>query len=137
MLGPGRYLQGAVELIWLVGFAWLGAARVRRRLLPEVGGEAGFLATAVVAIALLIWIAELLGTVSLFKPVPYLAAVAILGLVLWRFAPGEREEAPSAGGASAGVPTARRRSRAPWGRPERQDPRPERARPLSPPSSPS
>ena len=32
MLGPGRYLLGAVELLWLVGFAWLGAAQVRRRL---------------------------------------------------------------------------------------------------------
>src|ERR1700710_3227721 len=83
MLGPGRYLQGAVELIWLVGFAWLGAARVRRRLLAEVDGEAGFLATAVVAIALLIWIAELLGTVSAFKPVPYLIAMAVVGGALW------------------------------------------------------
>jgi hypothetical protein len=83
MLGPGRYLQGAVELIWLVGFAWLGASRVRRRLLAELEGEAGFLATAVVAIALLIWIAELLGTVSLFKPVPYLIAMAVVGGALW------------------------------------------------------
>ncbi|MBS1863572.1 MAG: hypothetical protein JSS68_17895 [Actinobacteria bacterium] len=82
MLGPGRYLLGAAELIWLVGFAWLGAARVRRRLLPEVGGEAGFLASAVLAIGLLIWVAELLGTVSAFKPVPYLIAVAVVGLGL-------------------------------------------------------
>ena len=72
MLGPGRYLLGVVELLWLVGFAWVGAARVRRRWLPEVGGEAGFLASVVVAAALLIWVAEALGTVSLFKPVPYL-----------------------------------------------------------------
>jgi hypothetical protein len=83
MLGPGRYLQGAVELIWLVGFAWLGASRVRRRLLAELEGEAGFLATAVVAIALLVWIAELLGTVSAFKPVPYLVAMAVVGGALW------------------------------------------------------
>jgi hypothetical protein len=82
MLGPGRYLLGAAELVWLVGFAWLGAARVRRRLLPEVGGEAGILASAVVAIALLIWVAELLGTVSAFKSVPYLLSVAAVGLVL-------------------------------------------------------
>ncbi|MBN9623378.1 MAG: hypothetical protein J0H06_10550, partial [Actinobacteria bacterium] len=82
MLGPGRYLLGAAELIWLVGFAWLGAARVRRRLLPELGGEAGFLASAVAAIALLIWVAEILGTVSAFKPVPYLVAVAVVGLGL-------------------------------------------------------
>jgi hypothetical protein len=82
MLGPGRYLLGVLELLALVGFAWVGAARLRRRWLPEVGGEAGFLATAVVALALLIWVAEALGTVSLFKPVPYLLGVAIVGLVL-------------------------------------------------------
>ncbi|HTT93833.1 MAG TPA: hypothetical protein VMF55_04125 [Solirubrobacterales bacterium] len=97
MLGPGRYLLGAAELIWLVGFAWLGASRVRRRLLPEVGGEAGFLAGAVVALALLIWMAELLGTVSAFKPVPYLVAVALVGLVL-------RRSVPPAGGAPMGAP---------------------------------
>jgi len=82
MLGAGRYLLGVVELLLLVGFAWLGAARVRRRWLPGVGGEAGFLATAVVALALLIWVAEALGTVSLFKPVPYLVGVAVVGLAL-------------------------------------------------------
>jgi hypothetical protein len=85
MLGPGRYLLGAVELLWLVGFAWVGAARVRRRLLPEVTGEAGFLASAVVTFALLIWLAELLGTVSAFKPVPYLISMAVVGLVLRLF----------------------------------------------------
>jgi hypothetical protein len=97
VLGAGRYLLGAVELIWLVGFAWLGAARVRRRWLPELGGEAGFLASAVVAVALLIWIAELLGTVSAFKPAPYLLSVAVLGLVL-------RFGVSSAGGAPVGAP---------------------------------
>jgi hypothetical protein len=95
MLGPGRYLLGAVELVLLVGFAWVGAARVRRRWLPEVGGEVGFLAGAVLTVALLIWVAELLGSVSLFKPVPYLLCVAVLGLVLWRFV-------PPAGGAPMG-----------------------------------
>src|ERR1700744_6471272 len=97
MLGPGRYLLGAAELIWLVGFVWLGASRVRRRLLPEIGGEAGFLASAVVAIALLLWVAELLGTVSAFKPIPYLLSMAVLGLVLWRLV-------PPAGGAPMGAP---------------------------------
>ena len=31
MLGPGRYLLGVAELALLVGFAWLGAARLRGR----------------------------------------------------------------------------------------------------------
>jgi hypothetical protein len=85
MLGPGRYLLGAVELLLLVGFAWIGASRVRPWWLPEVGGEVAFLASAIVAVALLIWVAEVLGTVSLFKPVPYLVGMAIVGLGL-RFA---------------------------------------------------
>jgi hypothetical protein len=97
MLGPGRYLLGVLALLVLVGFAWLGASRVRRRWLPEVGGEVGFLASAVLTVALLLWVAEILGTVSLFKPVPYLLCVAVLGLVLWRFV-------PSAGGASPDSP---------------------------------
>jgi hypothetical protein len=99
VLGPGRYLLGVVELLWLVGFAWLGAAQVRRRWVPRLTGEAAFLSTLVIAVALLIWVAEALGTVSAFKPAPYLAAVPILGLAL-RFA----VSAPPAGGASAGVP---------------------------------
>jgi hypothetical protein len=111
MLGPGRYLLGVVELLWLVGFAWLGAAQVRRRWVPRLTGEAAFLSSLVIAVALLIWVAEALGTVSAFNPAPYLAAVAILGLVLWRFVPSADPaalapgQAPSpAGGASAGVP---------------------------------
>ncbi len=95
MLGPGRYLLGVVELLLLVGFAWLGAGRVRRRWLPQVGGEAGFLADAVVAVALLIWVAELLGTVSAFQPVPYLLSVAVVGLIL-------RLTVPPAAGAPVG-----------------------------------
>src|SRR6201992_1142805 len=112
MLGPGRYLLGVVELLWLVGFAWLGAAQVRQRWVPRLTAEAAFLSTLVIAVALLIWVGEALGTVSAFKPGPYLAAVAILGLALWRFvpsAPSEHDPAepapdlapPPAGGASA------------------------------------
>lgn len=104
MLGPGRYLLGAAELVWLVGFAWVGASRVRWRLLPEVGGEAAVLATTVVALALLIWVAELLGTVSAFKPVPYLIVTAALGLALRLAIPPRPAPSPSAGGAPMGAP---------------------------------
>lgn len=83
MLGPGRYLLGVVELCLLLGSAWLGASRVRPRLLPRFDGAPGYLATSVIALALLIWAAEVLGTVSLFKPVPYLVLVAVVGLGLW------------------------------------------------------
>ena len=65
-------------------------------------GAPAHLATAVLALALLIWVAELLGTFGLFKPLPYLLGVAVVGLV----ALGRRgSAAPSAGG-PGGVPAA-------------------------------
>jgi hypothetical protein len=79
MLGPGRYLLGVAELALLVGFAWLGASSVRARLLPRFAGVPGQLATTVMALALLIWVAELLGTMGWFEPVPYLVGVAAVG----------------------------------------------------------
>src|SRR6478609_3447525 len=102
MLGPGRYLLGVLELAALVGFAGLGAARVRARLLPRFRGAPAHLATAVIGLALLIWVAEILGTFSLLEPVPYLFGVAALGLGLRlgiREAPAA-ESAESAVGAS-------------------------------------
>lgn len=83
MLGPGRYLLGVAEIALLVGCAWLGAARVRERLLPRFEGAPAHLATGVIALALLIWTAELLGTLSLLEPVPYLLLVAAVGLGVW------------------------------------------------------
>jgi hypothetical protein len=80
MLGPGRYLLGVAELALLAGAAWLGASSVRARLLPRFRGAPAQLAGAVMALALLIWVAEVLGTVGWFKPVPYLVGVVAVGL---------------------------------------------------------
>src|SRR5262245_29152492 len=84
MLGPGRYLLGIAELGLLVGFARLGATALRRRLLPGFDGATGALATAVLALALLLWSAELLGALGLFEPIPYLVLSSFLGLAIWR-----------------------------------------------------
>src|SRR5262245_30314362 len=97
MLGAGRYLLGVAEIVWLVGFAWLGAARVRARLLPGFEGAPAHLAAGVLALTLLIWVAELLGSVSLFEPVPYLVAVGAVGVGL-RVTIQEVPTRPSAGG---------------------------------------
>ncbi len=88
MLGPGRYLLGVAELSLLVGFAWLGASALRARLLPKLAGAPAQLASAVLALALLIWVAELLGTVSLFKPGAYLVGVGVAGLGIWALGRG-------------------------------------------------
>ena len=82
MLGSGRYLLGVLEIALLVGFAWLGAARARARLLPGFGSGPAHLATAVIALALLIWVAEILGTVSSLEPAAYAAVVVAAGLGL-------------------------------------------------------
>jgi hypothetical protein len=82
MLGPGRYLLGVAEIAVLAGFAWLGASALRARLLPRLSGFPAHLASAVLALALLLLTAELLGTFSVFKSLPYLAAVAFIGVAI-------------------------------------------------------
>jgi hypothetical protein len=90
MLGAGRYVMGVAEIGVLVGFAGIGASHLRARLLPELEGAPAHLATAVLALALLLWAAELLGTAGLFKAGPYLVVVALAGGGLWALGPKPR-----------------------------------------------
>jgi hypothetical protein len=113
LLGPGRYLLGTTEILLLATFAWLGASRVRSRLLPGFAGAPAHLATTVLALALLIWPAELLGTLSLLDPLPYLLLVAALGLTLRRLALPETNPAPPAGGGEVGAPRGAEEPKAP------------------------
>ncbi|MGC1853355.1 MAG: hypothetical protein WA687_13035 [Solirubrobacterales bacterium] len=82
MLDVPRYLLGVVEIALLVGFAGLAGVALRFRLLPSFSGAPGHLATAVLALAILVWVAELLGAFGLFEPVPYLVGVAVVGVGL-------------------------------------------------------
>jgi hypothetical protein len=88
MLDLPRYLLGVAEIALLVGFATLGASALRGRLLPGFSGAPAHLATAVLALALLILVAEIVGTFGLFEPVPYLVAVAGFGLGIPRIVGG-------------------------------------------------
>jgi hypothetical protein len=90
MLDLPRYLLGVLEIALLAGFATLGASAVRSRLLPHFVGAPAHLATAVIALALVIWTAEILGSFGLFEPVPYLVAMAVVGLGLWLWWGGGR-----------------------------------------------
>lgn len=94
MLDVGRYLLGVTEFTLLVGFAWLGASTARRKLTPELTGASALLATAVLAIAVLLWTAELLGTFGLFKALPYLVLVVGCSFAL-RLRLGGRRGGPS------------------------------------------
>jgi uncharacterized membrane protein len=85
MLGAGRYLLGAAELVALIGFAWLGASQLRKSLAPRFQGSPAFLAAAILAIAILLWTAEILGTFGFFKAVPYLLLVVLAGVAIGLF----------------------------------------------------
>ncbi len=95
MLDLGRYLLGAAEIVWLAGFAWLGGAALRRWLLPRFDRASAGLATTVLAAALLIWSAELLGSFGAFEAVPCLLLVGLAGLGCRRLAPRPPERGES------------------------------------------
>jgi hypothetical protein len=88
MLDLPRYLLGVAEIAVLVGFALLGGSAVCRRLLPRFEGPPAWLAAGVIALALLIWTAEMLGSFGWFEAAPYLVAVAVVGLGMWLGAGG-------------------------------------------------
>jgi hypothetical protein len=112
MLDLPRYLLGVADVLALVGFAWLGGSALRARLLPDFRGAPAQLATSVLALALLLLVAEALGTLGLFEPVPYLVAVAVAGLgtrALWPAGPvaaGDPPPLPVAKASSGAVPPA-------------------------------
>jgi hypothetical protein len=100
MLSASRYLLGVAEVVLLAGFATLGASQLRRRLLADFAGPPACLATAVLALALLIWTAELLGSFGIFERLPYLFGIVLVGLGLWAAArgrPAVSSASPAAG----------------------------------------
>ncbi|HET7454440.1 MAG TPA: hypothetical protein VFJ76_02870 [Solirubrobacterales bacterium] len=105
-----------LEVLLLGGFAWLGGVALRRWLLPRFEGAPAGPATAVLALALLIWSAELLGSFGAFAAVPYLLLVALVGLLLWKFAPRppERGKSPLTEQVEGRFPSLRRDGRG-WG----------------------
>jgi hypothetical protein len=83
MLSASRYLLGVAEIGALAGFAWLGATAARRWLVPGFSGVPAFLATSVLALAVLLWVAELLGSFGAFESLPYLLTVGVVGVGTW------------------------------------------------------
>ena len=79
MLSTGHYLAGAAELAVLASAATFGGARLRSRLLPGWSGAPAWLATAVLAVALLIGVAEVLGSAGLFEDLALLAGALVQG----------------------------------------------------------
>lgn len=103
MLGLSNYLLGVAEIGLLLGFSGLGAARLRSLVLPELDGPPAWLATAVLALALLLCIAELLGSFAAFKALPFLIAVLAAGVALHLGCRGEAARRRGAPNPAAGA----------------------------------
>lgn len=87
-LGVGRYVAGCVSLVVVASVLAWGAWRLRGALLPHWTGARARLAEAVVALAVVIGLAQILGTFGAFRPffmvAAYLAAGLGMGLVATR-----------------------------------------------------
>jgi hypothetical protein len=82
VLGAGDYLLGAAELAVLVLAAGAGARRVRSHLLAGWSGAPALLCDVVIGLAIVLLVAELLGTVGAFRELPFVGATALVGIVL-------------------------------------------------------
>ena len=78
----GRYLIGVGALLCVLGSLGVGAAAVRRYLLPDWSGAYARLAEIVTGCALLVGIMEVLGTVGLFRLVPVVVGSIAVGSAL-------------------------------------------------------
>ncbi|HEU5061685.1 MAG TPA: hypothetical protein VFT79_00865 [Solirubrobacterales bacterium] len=87
MIDLGGYLLGVAQLALVVGPLAFGAYRLRQRLLPSWEGASARLVESITAIALLIWISELLGMFGLFYA-GSLIALALLICLAVAFLPG-------------------------------------------------
>jgi hypothetical protein len=90
-MSPGRYALGALSLILIAGSLALGAVPIRRRFVPDWTGALARLAEAVTAVAMLIAVLELLGTIGWFMLGPIVAASVTVGIGgAWLAAGGRR-----------------------------------------------
>lgn len=82
MISAGSYILGALALAALALSLGFSAIRLRQKLLPHWEGAPAHLVDAVVGIALLIWLSELLGTVNLLYAWTLIAAsLALSGAI--------------------------------------------------------
>jgi hypothetical protein len=91
----GSYLLGAAELAVVALSLGFSAYRLRQRLMPDWDGAPARLVEAIVAVALLTWISEVLGVLSLLYAGTLVGACALVAIAT-RLSP--------VGGGGAGVP---------------------------------
>ena len=97
MVSAGSYLLAAVQLVVLLAALGWSAQRLRARLLPGWEGAPARLVEILVAVALLTWIAEALGTFGLLYAGALLAVSVALAVALqiWVPAPAVQASSPA------------------------------------------
>jgi hypothetical protein len=78
----GRYLIGVVALLCVLGSLGVGAAALRRYLLPHWCGAHARLAGLMIGCALLVGLMEVLGVVGLFRSIPIVLGSLAVGSAL-------------------------------------------------------
>ena len=106
MLSLGSYLLGAAELAVVALSLGFSAYRLRRRLMPAWEGAPARLVEAIVAVALLTWISEALGTFGLLYAGALVGACALAAgaIALWPAGPVDAASPTALGAAGATTP---------------------------------
>jgi hypothetical protein len=97
MVDAASYLAGAVQLALVVVPVCFAAWRLRLRLLPGWAGAPARLVESIVAVALVIWISEVLGTFGLFYAGALIAASLLVAgtVAFWPAGPAAAGDPPS------------------------------------------
>jgi hypothetical protein len=106
MVSAGSYLLGVFQLALVVGPICFAAYCLRWRLLPEWTGAPARLVESIAAVALVIWISEVLGTFGLFYAGALIAAAVLVAgtMVLWPAGPAAAGDPPSPATTQGTVP---------------------------------
>jgi hypothetical protein len=87
VVSAGSYVLSALALVVVGGSIVFTAFRLRQRLMPAWGGAPARLVESILAIALLIWLGEILGTFGLFYAWIFIAASLLVAVAARAFLP--------------------------------------------------
>ena len=88
MVSAWSYVISALALVVVGGSIGFTSYRLRRRLMPAWEGAPARLVESIVAIALLIWLGEILGTVGLFYAWALVGSALLLAVAARAFLSG-------------------------------------------------
>jgi len=96
MVDLGGYLWGVVQLALVVVPIGFSAYKLRERLLPSWEGAPARLVESIVAVALVIWLSEILGTFGLFYAGTLIAAALLVAgtVAFWPAGPAAAGDPP-------------------------------------------